>query len=72
MAGRNKGRKCNFDECFIPEINRAAVHGIVMELSPIKDSIRNKSVRYFYGQKSVRVVSSDPSLRPTKGAAWPL
>ena len=50
-----------------PKSNRAA-HGVVTELSPVKVSKRNSSVRYFDskmsdGHKSVRVVSFDPSLR---------
>ena len=51
----------------IAESGGAAVHGVVMNLSPVKES-KNTSVRYFHGtisdgRKSVRVVSFDPALQ---------
>ena len=52
----------------IAESGGAAVHGVVMNLSPVKESKKNTSVQYFHGtisdgRKSVRVVSFDPPLR---------
>lgn len=47
---------------------QATVHGMVTELSPLKRSKKDDSVRYFFGtmsdgKSSVRVISFEPSLR---------
>ena len=65
MAG--KKRKSEWDVSEAEESVGAAVHGVVTQLSPVKVSKRNPTVRYFDGKmsdgrKSVRVVSFDPSL----------
>ena len=44
------------------------VHDIVTQMSPVKVSKRNSSIRYFDGkisdgQKSIRLASFDPGLR---------
>lgn len=51
------------------ECESAIVHGVMTELSPVKSSSGNPKVKYFTGKmsdgnKTVRVVSFDPALRP--------
>ncbi len=46
----------------------ASVHGVITEVSPVKKSRNNESIRYFHGEfsdgiKHVKVVSFDPSLQ---------
>ena len=52
------------------EEDSATVHGVVVDLSPIKSSRNNPAVKYFNarisdGKKSARVVSFEPKLRPS-------
>lgn len=49
-------------------LDKATVHGIVTDLSPIKSSRKNEQIKYFNakltdGKKTVRVVSFSPRLR---------
>ena len=68
MAG---SRKRKLDEWVVSEMEESAaaeVHGVVTELSPVKVSRKNSSVKYFDaklsdGRKVVRLVSFDPTLR---------
>ena len=76
MAGgmAEKKRKLEWDVSEAEESVGAAVHGVVTQLSPVKVSKRNPTVRYFDGKmsdgrKSVRVVSFDPSLRSAMESA---
>ena len=64
------GRKRKLDEWDVSEMEEsegATVHGVFTELSPVKVSRRNASVRYYDGrmadgQKSARLVCFDPAL----------
>ena len=71
------GRKRKLDEWDVSEMEEsegATVHGVFTELSPVKVSRRNASVRYYDGrmadgQKSARLVCFDPALRVAMEAA---
>ena len=50
------------------EYSNACVHGVISELSVVKESRKNSDVKYFNakltdGEKSVRMVSFEPKLR---------
>jgi hypothetical protein len=59
-------RKADVSE--VKESKNAVVHGVITELSPVKKSRKNESVKYFSGQlcdgkDSVRVIYFEPCLR---------
>lgn len=64
------GKKRKFDEYDVGEVEESKttiVHSVVTQLSPVRVSKRNTSVRYFdgtlsNGKSNVRVVSFDPTL----------
>ena len=65
-------RKRESDDVEVSEVEsasaRATVHGIITELSPVKSSRKNESIKYFNakisdGKKSMRVVSYSPGIR---------
>ena len=63
------GSKREWDVSEIEESKDVIVHGIPLQVSPVKESKSNKGVRYFDasisdGKKSRRVVSFDASLQP--------
>ena len=57
-----------FDVSDLVEVSNATVHGVVMEVSPVRPSRKNPEVKYFSGklsdgQKVVRIISFEPKLR---------
>ncbi len=66
--GKRERTEQDWDVSEVEECPSATVHGVVTQVSPVKTSRRNPSVRYFDGRitdgkKSVRVVCFDPSMR---------
>ncbi len=66
--GKRKRSENEWDVSEIKECPNATVHGVVTQLSPVKTSRKNSSVRYLdrrmsNGKKSVRVVCLDPTKR---------
>ncbi len=66
--GKRKRSENEWDVSEIEECQSATVHSVVTQLSPVKTSRKNSSVRYFDGRmsdgkKSVRVVCFDPTKR---------
>ena len=60
-------RKLEFDVSEAEECGIAVVHGVVVEVTPVKKSRSDKKVKYFNGQisdgkKSVRLVSFQPHV----------
>lgn len=58
----------DFDASEVKESKNAVVHGVITELSPVKKSKKDESVKYFSGKlsddkDSVRVICFYPSLR---------
>ena len=73
MSGRKRNISAVDREIEVSEANdveeNVTIHGVVTELSPIKTSKKNSTVKYFMGmlsdgRKSLRMVSFDPKLRP--------
>lgn len=68
-AGRKRVRPNEFDVSDIDSaFERATVHGVITELSPVKPSRKNDQIKYFHakitdGKKTMRVISISPSLR---------
>ena len=57
-----------FDASEVQNSKNATVHGIVTDLSPVKNSKKNEKVQYFKGELSddkgcVRIISFEPSMR---------
>ncbi len=75
-AGLGKKRKVDeWDVSDMEQCSSGTVHGIVTELSPVKVSRKNTSVRYFDGRisdrrNSVRVIFFEPALRSAMESAW--
>ena len=66
---REMAEKKDFDVSDLVEVSNATVHGVVMEVSPVRPSRKNPEVKYFSGklsdgQKVVRMISFEPKLRP--------
>ncbi len=72
--GKRKRSENEWDVSEIEECQSATVHSVVTQLSPVKTSRKNSSVRYFDGRmsdgkKSVRVVFRPNKERCTGGCA---
>ena len=66
---REMAEKKDFDVSDLVEVSNATVHGVAMEVSPVRPSRKNPEVKYFSGklsdgQKVVRMISFEPKLRP--------
>ena len=66
------GVKRAYDVSNIEEEENATVHGVVLELSPMKTSHKNQDIKYFNGKlsdgkKMARLISFEPNckLRPS-------
>jgi ssDNA-binding replication factor A large subunit len=63
-----KRKADDFDASEVKESKNVVVHGVITELSPVKKSRKNESIKYFSGQlcdgkDSVRVIYFEPCLR---------
>ena len=68
MASRKRKAEDVWEVSDVEESGSATVHGVVSEVSPVKVSRKNSSVRYFDGKltdgkKTVRMICFEPSLR---------
>lgn len=64
------GQKRTYEVSEIEADKNVTVHGVVVELSPIKESAKDGKVKYFSGKvsdgrKVARVISFEPTLRPS-------
>ena len=64
------GQKGMYDVSEMEEDTNVTVHGVVVELSPVKTSNKDAKIKYFSGRvsdgkKAARVICFEPDLRPS-------
>ena len=67
-TGTKRDRPADWDTSQIEISEEACVHEVIVDVSPVKRSRKNDTVRYFHseltdGKKIIKVVSFDPSLQ---------